>query len=122
MHLVSIDDAAKNDEIVKIIKDRGNRLNKYNRLIEFCLKKMNEIRYLGYGNATFWTSGTNLGSIDGTYKYYWMGNGHKMMFNDWSIDQPNDPQHENCVALNHELNYKWDDQECDKILYSICEY
>lgn len=54
-------------------------------------------------------------------KYYWMGNGHKMIFNDWDIDKPNDPRHENCIALNHELDFKWDDQECDKEFYSICE-
>lgn len=74
-------------------------------------------------NVNYWTSGTDQGSEG---EFYWSTTGHNFSYTSWAVKQPNNEynrmagEYENCVALQAESEFRWDDRPCNEVNYFIC--
>ncbi|KAJ8312624.1 hypothetical protein KUTeg_009997 [Tegillarca granosa] len=81
-----------------------------NRLINIV-----EIRDHNYG---YWIGGSDI-EVEG--EYIWMKSKHPFDFTDWAARQPDNQRHEDCVHLNGNYGFRWNDAPCSLKAYYICE-
>lgn len=77
----------------------------------------------GLDKESFWTSGTRLGNNGA---FYWFGNGDQFTYTNWAANQPDNSSgvkgvEEECVAIEHFADYRWNDTPCLRQLYFVCE-
>ncbi|XP_071152547.1 perlucin-like protein [Mytilus edulis] len=65
----------------------------------------------------YWTGGKE-DLIHGYW--YWGGSGQKFTFTDWSPGEPSN-RVENCMHINSNEGFKWNDYTCTRHEYFICE-
>ena len=89
-------------------------IHKTNWIFQVILKPM--LRYTSsYLFIFFIVSGYVEGDDDGSYRFV---DGSESDYTNWAEDQPNDENANNCVMMNAQNNYAWDDVDCDKA--SLC--
>lgn len=99
----------------------------------------------GYHRSDFWTSGKywetvidnanetlskygfmSLGVLVDSEDFYWMSNGTKFGYSNWSVyngvaNPDNLRGNQLCVQLWGKVDLKWDDTECYRKKYFVCE-
>ncbi|XP_048727628.2 asialoglycoprotein receptor 1-like [Ostrea edulis] len=69
-------------------------------------------------HSDFWI-GLSDDSREGQWK--WLPSGETSWFTDWAPGQPDNGHNEDCAVLFHQANYHWNDDQCDRSFYFICE-
>lgn len=69
-------------------------------------------------NYGYWIGGPDI-EVEG--EYIWMKSKHPFNFTDWAARQPDNQRHEDCVHLNGNYGFRWNDAPCSLKAYYICE-
>lgn len=79
-------------------------------------------RNRGYSTRNVWLGATDASS-EGAF--YWMSTNKKINFSDWQVSEPNNhgvgDVEENCVVLESEKDFAWNDVSCDGNHAVMCE-
>jgi hypothetical protein len=69
----------------------------------------------------FWTSGVDVFT---PHNFYWDSTGLTFdeTYSNWAAGEPNNQGDEDCVDIFPYVDFKWNDQNCDKEQYFICEW
>ena len=65
----------------------------------------------------YWVGGTDEKSEG---DWVWESNGYANYFTDWAYYQPDGGSNENCLALDPQMAFKWNDKNCQVLAQPIC--
>lgn len=76
-------------------------------------------------NQSVWTCGSSQGSHGPKPTFKWIATGSKFDYTNWNKGQPDNKAPtggpECCVAMESYWNYKWNDKDCIRELYYVCQ-